>query len=75
MVHYIDKKNRRGIRGNCCLGWQNEFKLGHFEFEAFMKLSTTNWHLPSTSARIKSGATAAADLQHPLKGIQSGDQE
>ena len=38
-------------------------------------LSTTNWHLPSTSSRIKSGAATAADLQHPLKGVQGGDQE
>ena len=30
-------------------------------------LSTTNWHLPSTSERIKSHVAAVADLQHPLK--------
>ena len=29
----------------------------------------------SASTRIKSGAAAAADLQHPLKGIQGGEQE
>ena len=38
-------------------------------------LPTENWHLPSISVRIKSWATAAADLQHPLKGVQGGDQE
>ena len=32
-------------------------------------------HLPSASTRIKSGAAAATDLLHPLKGIQGGDQE
>ena len=38
-------------------------------------VSTKNWHLPSASTRIKSLATAAADCQHPLKGVQGGDQE
>ena len=38
-------------------------------------LSTTNWHLPATSARIKSCAAAAADFQHPLKGFQGGEQK
>ena len=28
------------------------------------------WHLPSTSTRIKSCVAAAADFQHPLKGVQ-----
>ena len=37
-------------------------------------MSTTNWHLPSTSTRIKSCAAAGADFQHPLKGVQSGDR-
>ena len=32
-----------------------------------MQLSITNWHLPSTSTRIKLCATAAAGFQHPLK--------
>ena len=30
-------------------------------------VSTTSWHLLSTSTRINSYATAAADLQHPMK--------
>ena len=38
-------------------------------------LPTKNWHLPYASTRIKSGAAVAADLQHPLKGGQGGDQE
>ena len=33
-------------------------------------LSTANWHLPFTSARIKSCAAAADDLQHPLKDFR-----
>ena len=38
-------------------------------------LSTTNWHLSSTSARTKSCAVAATDLQHSLKGVQGGEQK
>ena len=38
-------------------------------------LPTENWHLPSTSARIRSMTTAATDLQQTLKGIQGEDQE
>ena len=30
-------------------------------------MPTTNWHLPSTSTRIKSWAAAAADRQHARK--------
>ena len=33
-------------------------------------LSTANWQLPFTSARIKSCAAAAGDLQHPLKDFR-----
>ena len=32
--------------------------------------STTNWHLPSVSTRIKSCAAAAADFQDPLKWVR-----
>ena len=32
-------------------------------------LPAGNWHLLSTSTRIKSWATAVADLEHPLKGV------
>ena len=38
-------------------------------------MSTTNWHLPSTSTGVKSRDAAAADLQHPMKGAQGGDQK
>ena len=38
-------------------------------------VSTTNWHLPSTSTRINSYAAAAANLQHSMKGIQGRDQK
>ena len=41
----------------------------HFVF------STTNWHLPFTSTRIKSRAAAGADFQKPLKGVQGGKQK
>ena len=40
-----------------------------------MVVSTTNWHLPTTPTRIKSCAAAAADFQHPLKGVQGGEQK
>ena len=36
---------------------------------------TENSHSPSGSTRMKSLATAAADFQHPLKGVLAGDQE
>ena len=42
-------------------------------FYHILKFSTTNWHLLST--RIKSRAAAAADFQHPLKGVQCGEQK
>ena len=32
-------------------------------------------HSPSGSTRIMSVATAAADLQHPLKAVQGEDQK
>ena len=35
-------------------------------------VSTTNWHLSSTSIRIKSGAAATADFQHSLKEFRVG---
>ena len=35
--------------------------------------STTNWHLPFTSTRIKSCAAAGSDFQQPLKGVQGGE--
>ena len=40
-------------------------------------LSTTNGHSPwaLASTRLKSWATAAADLQHLLKGVQGGEQK
>ena len=38
-------------------------------------MSTTNWHLPSSSTRIKSGAAAATDFQHSLTGVQGGEQQ
>ena len=38
-------------------------------------LPTENRHLSSTPTRMKSSATAAMDLQHALRGIQSGAQE
>ena len=40
-----------------------------------MQLSITNWHLPSTSTRIKLCATAAAGFQHPLKEVQGREQK
>ena len=33
-------------------------------------MSTTNWHLPSISTRIKSCAAATADLRHSPKELR-----
>ena len=38
-------------------------------------LSTTTWHLPSTSTRLQSCAATAADLHHPPEDAQGGDQK
>ena len=38
-------------------------------------VSATDWRLPSTSTRIKSCAAAAADFQHPLKGVRGGGEK
>ena len=35
-----------------------------------MRLPTKNCYLPSTSARMRSLATAVTNLQHTLKGVQ-----
>ena len=37
-------------------------------------LLTGNWHLPVASIKIVS-PLQSADLQHPLKGVQDGDQK
>ena len=38
-------------------------------------MSTTNWHLPSTTTRIKPCTAAADDFQHLLKEVQDGEQK
>ena len=40
-----------------------------------LQIGICHWHLPSTSITIKSCAVSAADLQHPLKGVQGGEQK
>jgi len=40
-----------------------------------LQIGTCNWHLPSTSTRIKLCATAAAGFQHPLKEVQGREQK
>ena len=48
----------------------------HIYIDTYISGSTrTIWFLPSSSARMKSLATAVADLQHTLKGVQRGGQE
>ena len=39
------------------------------------KFEMANWHLPSTSTRIKSCAAVAADLQHPCVGSSGSRTE
>ena len=43
--------------------------------ECQLQIGTCHWHLPPTSTRIKSCAAVAADFQHPLRGVQGGDQK
>ena len=40
-----------------------------------LQIGTCHGHLPSASTRIKSGSAVAADLPHPLKGVQRGQQK
>ena len=40
-----------------------------------LQIGTCHGHLPSASTGIKSCSAVAADLQHPLKGVQSGQQK
>ena len=40
-----------------------------------LEMSATYWHLPSTATGIKPCAAAAADLQHPPKTVQGGEQD
>ena len=55
--------------------WVINFSFSNFLPAYCWGLSTANWHLPSTSMRIKSCAAVAANFQHPLKGVQGGDQK
>ena len=57
-----------------CFGWWLLPRIKNWE------VSTTNWHLPLVLANylykvVKSCAAAAADFQHPLKGVQGGEQK
>ena len=38
-------------------------------------LSDTNWHVASTSTRIKPCAATATDFQHPLRRVQGREQK
>ena len=38
-------------------------------------MPTENQHVPSASARLRSGPAAASALQHALKGTERGDEE
>ena len=38
-------------------------------------LLTGSWHSPAASTKITSWPLQTADLQHPLKGAQGGDQK
>ena len=58
---------------NCtvCRIYLSHFYMEKMRFRGLCMMSTTNWHLPwclpSTSTKIKSYVTAAADLQQLLK--------
>ena len=53
----------------CFIGKFREIKKLNCHYYLILRmafsLSTANWHLPSTSTRIKSCAAAATDLQYP----------
>jgi len=38
-------------------------------------LLTGSWYLPAASTKITSRPLQGADLQHPLKGVQGGNQK
>lgn len=54
------------------LGWRRTGNVT--EMNVLQILSPADWHLPSAFTRIKSGATVAANLQHPLERGSGGDQ-
>ena len=54
---------------------QDYLCLCTFPYLCQLQIGTCHGCLPSTSTRIKSCATVAADLQHPLKGVQGGEQK
>ena len=71
----MEEKHRVAIQG--LPPWQDTCKFLNDEGRTLLKkqkerliMSTTNWHLPSTSTRIKSYAGIAADFQQPLKGVR-----
>ena len=43
------------------------FRIYSLCFPIYHTAVISNWHLSSTSAKTRSGAAAAADLQHPLE--------
>lgn len=47
--------------------------ISYKHLKILLLMSTTNWHWPSTG--IKSCDAATADLQHPMKGAEGGDQK
>ena len=51
------------------------FCKGNVLRDRWKVVSTTHWHLPSISTRIKSYAAAAADFQHPLRGVHGEQQK
>ena len=66
----MEEKHRVAIQG--LPPWQDTCKFLNDEGRTLLKkqkerliMSTTNWHLPSTSTRIKSYAGIAADFQYP----------
>ena len=77
----MQEKHRAAIQG--LPPWQDTFKFPNNngkrnllkKKKERLSMSTTNWHLPYTSTRIRSSTDTAADFQHSLNGVQGREQK
>ena len=66
-----DTKEDYSRRDHCNKGLAGKERPAQFRTQQAKPIDTCHGHLPSTSTKIKSCASAAAGVQHPLKGVQS----
>ena len=64
-----------GVKSSWGITYGNEATLGRGLITFIHSTNFIPWRLPSTITRIKSCATAVADFQHPLNGVQGGEQK